>query len=181
MLAVYLCAVVVLVIVGKSEHSIEVVERIVFPALALTSALSLVTYLTGETAHWNWSRVPSVQERERRAGEKRLRYWWIVSPVYVAIIVFCAWAYFNGAQYARVHLVVPRLAEYSACTQDSECTNVGDYCGYGCDVTVNSEYGTETRSMLEFMDRGDCSLMCPRSEESRCVAGMCQSVITVEE
>lgn len=86
----YLCAIMTLVWHGRDlVAGISVLTQIIFPSLALTTALILCCYLTGETAYWNWSWTDTASTRKPNP-ENRLKYkWWVIGVCVLLMAIFC--------------------------------------------------------------------------------------------
>lgn len=173
-LALYLCVVMLLVWHGRElSAGISVLTQIIFPSLSATAALLLCCYLTGETAYWNWSWRDTGSARTPNPAN-RLKYKWWVIAVCVALMIIFSVLSVVGAPLGRVLYAEPSIEAARQCTQDSECVSLGDRCGFGCAVTVNSDSQEQVDATLDFFDEGACSMLCP-VVEPQCVAGMCTS------
>lgn len=159
--------------VSPDATGITVITQIVCPLFALTTGLLLLSYLTGETAHWNWSWIDADLSKKPKP-EDRLKHKWIVIGVCLFfMIVFLALSVVGGPL-GRELYADPYLASAAQCTQDSDCVSLGDRCDFGCSVTVNRSSEDAARNVVDFFDEGVCSMYCPDIHPA-CVSGMCES------
>ncbi|MBI2547776.1 hypothetical protein HYW21_00330 [Candidatus Woesearchaeota archaeon] len=70
-------------------------------------------------------------------------------------------------------LITAELEKANYCTQDEDCTFVGNVCPFGCNLYVNTNESTRITSLLDSY-QSTCMYSCVPVSDVRCVNNRCQ-------
>ena len=61
----------------------------------------------------------------------------------------------------------------NTCTTASDCSNVGTYCPYGCNILVNKSQAERIRQLLESNHENNCAFDCIPLQSIACENQIC--------
>ncbi|MCW1930080.1 MAG: hypothetical protein KIH62_002065 [Candidatus Kerfeldbacteria bacterium] len=154
-----LAIVAVIVALNGAADDIRIITHVATPVFIVVIVLCYITYLTGETAHWNWSWEKTKREKELEIQDIRLKHKKSVTLTCIFAIALCTVIMvFGNAMFSSY---VRSQIDAVACTKSGECARLGDYCVYGCNVEVRTVDADRIQSLIDFSNVAECDITCP--------------------